>query len=204
MSLMRLIFSLAAAVCVLIAAGQPAEAARRLVSFNLNYPMGAIVIINSERKLYYVLGNGRAIQYPVSIGNQEEIWTGMEVVTEKKENPKWTDPENPDNVVQGGPHNPLGVRAIYLGWTLWRIHGTPQSWSIGRAVSNGCIRMYNKDVVDLYDRVHVGAPVYVIKSRYQPKPTAHGGAKLNPAPKVAKKPRRRTQGSWRRTSGRRW
>lgn len=137
---------------------------KTVVDFNLNYPEGAIVVVNSERRLYYVLGNGKAIRYPVAVGKSNEIWTGMEVVTEKRKNPAWRHPDG-GNTVPGGPNNPLGVRAMYLGWSLWRIHGTPKRGSIGSATSNGCIRMYNEHVTDLYERVHVGAPVYVINTR---------------------------------------
>ena len=147
----------------------PARAAPELVAFELDYQPGAIVIINAERRLYYVLGGGQAIRYPVAIGNDEEVWTGKQVVTEKKENPSWTSPDDGETI-EPGPDNPLGVRALYLGWTLWRIHGTPATWSMGRAVSNGCIRMLNTDVTDLYPRVHVGAPVYAIRTRAESQP----------------------------------
>ena len=132
--------------------------------FSLDFPKGSVVIVNSERKLYYVTGKNRAIRYNVAVGNREELWTGVQVVTQKRKNPSWRSP-NGGPTVRGGPSNPLGVRALYLGWTLWRIHGTPARGSIGRAVSNGCIRMLNEDVTDLYDRVHIGAPVYVFNKR---------------------------------------
>ncbi len=151
-------------VSMLMAAGTVASAKPVRVKTSMDYPMGAIVIVNDERKLYYMLGNGRAIRYPVAVGNRNEIWTGKHVVTMKRKNPSWRHP-NGGRTVPGGPGNPLGVRALYLGWTLWRIHGTPSTGSIGRAVSNGCIRMFNSDVTDLYDRVHIGAPVYVIRSK---------------------------------------
>jgi len=158
-------------------ASSDAVAARKLVKFDLEFPKGAIVIINSERKLYYVLGNGRAMRYPVAIGKRDEIWSGKQVITQKRKYPSWTHPETKRHV-PGGPGNPLGDRALYLGWTLWRIHGTPSTGSIGRAVSNGCIRMYNRDVTDLYERVHIGAPVYVINGRSEAT-TALNWAKKN-------------------------
>ena len=167
--------AIAASACVDI---KPAVAGPENVPFDLAYDPGSIVIINKERRLYYVLEGRRALRYRVAVGNEEEIWTGMEVVTAKRENPTWTDPDDEENVVEGGPDNPLGVRAMYLGWTLWRIHGTPKRWSIGRAVSNGCIRMLNEDVTDLYDRVHIGAPVYVLRSREQAERPQHRGIKL--------------------------
>ena len=142
-----------------------ASARPKIVDFEYDYPTGSIVIINSERKLYYILGKGRALRYGVAVGEEEEIWTGMEIVTLKRDAPRWVDPEDEENVIEPGPGNPLGLRAMNLGWSLWRIHGTPQRWSIGQAVSNGCIRMRNEDVVDLFPRVHIGAPVYAIKSR---------------------------------------
>jgi lipoprotein-anchoring transpeptidase ErfK/SrfK len=140
------------------------EAKPETVPFELNYKPGSIVIINAERKLYYVQGDGTALRYGVAIGNADEVWTGKQVVTEKKENPRWVSPDG-DDEVEPGPDNPLGVRAMYLGWTLWRIHGTPSRNSIGQAVSNGCIRMRNEDVTHLYERVHIGAPVYAIGPR---------------------------------------
>ena len=143
----------------------PAAATPRSVEFKYDYPKGSIVIINSERRLYYVQGGGRALRYGIAVGNDDEIWTGTEVVTLKRPAPRWVDPEDDENVSEPGPNNPLGLRAMNLGWTLWRIHGTPKRWSIGRAVSNGCIRMRNEDVVDLYERVHLGTPVFAIKSR---------------------------------------
>ncbi|MGI9405903.1 MAG: L,D-transpeptidase [Hyphomicrobiaceae bacterium] len=155
----------------------PANAASRIVPFKADYPMGSILIVNNQRKLYYVLGNGKAIRYPVAVGNRREIWTGKIFVQSKRKNPSWRHPDG-GQTVPGGPGNPLGVRALYLGWTLWRIHGTPNTRSIGSAVSNGCIRMYNSDVKDLYERVHIGAPVYVIKSM------AHAGTALGPARKL--------------------
>lgn len=141
-----------------------AGAGYKLVQFDHDYPVGAIVIVNKQRKLYYVLGGGKALQYPVAIGTPSNVWTGRLFVQDKKVNPSWTPPWNPRKTVPGGPGNPLGVRAIYLGWTLYRIHGTTSPGSIGRAASHGCIRMFNKDVVDLYERVHIGAPVHVVRS----------------------------------------
>jgi lipoprotein-anchoring transpeptidase ErfK/SrfK len=140
-----------------------APAAPEPVEFSAPYEPGSIVIINSERRLYYVIGGGMALRYPVAVGKAEEIWTGKTFVQAKAENPTWRHPDG-GPTVEGGPDNPLGVRAMYLGWTLWRIHGTPKRWSIGQAVSNGCIRMLNEHVTDLYERVHIGAPVYVVAS----------------------------------------
>jgi lipoprotein-anchoring transpeptidase ErfK/SrfK len=145
--------------------------ARELVEMKESYPMGAIVIDTSERSLYYSLGQNAAIRYPVAVGRQGMAWSGETFVQSKRVNPTWTPTPNmrrqhpglPRHVRGGIPQNPLGVRAIYLGWSDYRIHGTNAPWSIGRAASSGCIRMLNADVKDLYDRVHIGAPVYVVK-----------------------------------------
>lgn len=128
------------------------------------YPTGSIVVVNSERKLYLVTGRGEALRYGVAVGKNAELWMGKTFVAAKMVDPKWI-PVNGDDPVEGGdPKNPLGKRALYLDWSLLRIHGTPSRGSIGSAVSNGCVRMLNEDVVDLFDRVHVGAPVYAIRS----------------------------------------
>ena len=137
--------------------------ARKIVTMKKLYEPGTIVIVNSERKLYYVIGNGRAIRYPVAIGVPKEQWVGATFVQSKRKNPSWTPPWNTKVTIPGGKKNPLGARALYLDWSLYRIHGTNSPWSIGRASSNGCFRMYNKDVKDLYERVHIGAPVYVVQ-----------------------------------------
>lgn len=128
------------------------------------YPVGAIVIVNNERKLYYVTGKGEALRYGVAVGARAELWMGRTFVAAKMVDPKWI-PVNGEDPVEGGdPKNPLGKRALYLDWSLLRIHGTPSRHSIGSAVSNGCIRMLNEDVIDLFERVHIGAPVYAIES----------------------------------------
>ncbi len=139
-----------------------AQAAPETVNFQPNYPLGAIVIANKERRLYYVIGKGRALRYPVAIGRPGTQWTGQLFVSTRAVNPSWTPPENPGRTVPGGPGNPLGVRALYLGWTNYRIHGTNAPGSIGSAASHGCFRMLNADVTHLYSKVSVGAPVYVV------------------------------------------
>jgi len=148
----------------------PSAQARELVTMEKSYPLGAIVIINSERRLYYSLGNGMALRYKVAIGKEGFSWAGESFVQSKRKNPGWSPPpamrrRSPYLPVYmpPGPKNPLGVRAIYLGWSEYRIHGTIDPNSIGRAASSGCIRMLNSDVTDLYERVHIGAPVYVIR-----------------------------------------
>lgn len=160
------------AAIVLMSAGfWTSPQAREFVSFDGNYEPGTIIVVNSERKLYYVLGEGRAIVYPVAVGKPGDLWTGESVVTRKVTHPGWSptptmrrrNPRLP-RYVPPGPKNPLGVRAMYLGWSFYLIHGTNSPWSIGRAASSGCIRMHNDHVVDLYERVHLGAPVLVVNS----------------------------------------
>jgi lipoprotein-anchoring transpeptidase ErfK/SrfK len=134
------------------------------VSVPAVYAPGSIVIVNGERKLYYITGKGEALRYGVAVGKNSELWMGRTFVAAKAVDPKWI-PINGDDPVEGGDAgNPLGKRAMYLDWSLLRIHGTPSRGSIGSAVSNGCIRMLNEDVIDLFERVHLGAPVYAIKS----------------------------------------
>lgn len=152
---------------MLLAGGGPVVA-KEVVSFAGNHAPGTIIIVNSERRLYYVLGDGRAIVYPVAVGKPGDVWTGESVVTRKTKNPGWSptpsmrrrNPRLP-RYVPPGPRNPLGVRAMYLGWSFYIIHGTNAPHSIGRAASSGCIRMLNEHVIDLYDRVRVGTKVVV-------------------------------------------
>lgn len=165
-------------------AGHPVKATlgRRIVRFDAGYPAGAIVVANRERALYLVLEHATAIRYPVAIGSFTEEWTGHEFVTDKKINPTWHPVPEPgqaprEPVAGGDPTNPLGVRALYLGRTLWRIHGTPSADSIGQAVSAGCIRMHNEHVIELYDRVLLGTEVYVVERLTDPAP-AHRGRKI--------------------------
>ncbi len=134
---------------------------------------GTVIINTPERRLYLVLPNGKARRYAVGVGKPGFEWSGTRKVTRKAEWPSWTPPKEMiarerkkgrilPSFMAGGPKNPMGARALYLGSTLYRIHGTNQAWSIGQAVSSGCIRMRNEDVMDLYDRVPVGARVKVI------------------------------------------
>ena len=159
--------AVAAAMLLSPLLAKPACAAAETVEFAQDYPRGAIVIANKERKLYYVLGEGKALRYPVAIGVPDEQWTGREIITNKRENPDWIEPDDDgegERIKGGDPKNPLGVRALYLGKTLWRIHGTIWPWSIGKAASNGCIRMHNADVTELYEKAEVGTAVYVINA----------------------------------------
>lgn len=143
------------------------------VSYETEHKAGTIVIDTNNRFLYLVLGNGQARRYGVGVGKPGFEWAGAHTITRKAEWPTWTPPQEmitreaakghylPASM-EGGPENPLGSRAMYLGSTLYRIHGTNAPWTIGYAVSSGCIRMRNEDVVDLYDRVNVGTKVIVI------------------------------------------
>src|SRR5712675_2306094 len=142
--------------------------AKSMVGFTGNYSPGTIVINTTERRLYYVMGNGQAIRYGIGVGRIGFSWAGTTAVSAKKEWPDWTPPvqmlaRRPDlpRHMKGGIDNPLGARALYLGSTLYRIHGSNEPETIGQAVSSGCFRMTNDDVVDLYNRVRVGATVVV-------------------------------------------
>ena len=142
---------------------------REIVAFSGTYRPGTIVINTSERRLYYVLPDGKAVRYGVGVGRPGFEWGGSQTITRKAEWPGWTPPaqmlkRRPDlpRFMNGGPDNPMGARALYLGSSLYRIHGTNEPNTIGQAVSSGCIRMTNDDVVDLYGRVRVGAKVLVI------------------------------------------
>ena len=141
---------------------------RTTVMYPTNYSPGTIVISTPERRLYLVLGNGRALRYGIGVGRDGFRWGGTHRITAKKEWPSWTPrsqmlrrrPDLPRHM-EGGVENPLGARAMYLGSTLYRIHGSNEPETIGQAVSSGCFRMTNEDVTDLYNRVSVGATVVV-------------------------------------------
>lgn len=140
-----------------------------VVDYDGPHKPGTIVIDTNARFLYLVQNDGSARRYGVGVGKPGFEWAGTHKITRKAEWPDWRPPaemrkRRPDLPVfmAGGPDNPLGARALYLGSTLYRIHGSNQPWSIGHAVSSGCIRMRNEDVMDLYERVKVGTRVYVI------------------------------------------
>ena len=141
---------------------------RTTVSFAGNYAPGTIFINTAERRLYLVLPNGQALRYGIGVGRDGFRWAGTHRISAKKEWPGWTPPSQmlarrPDlpRHMAGGIDNPLGARAMYLGSTLYRIHGSNEPETIGQAVSSGCFRMTNDDVTDLYNRVSVGATVVV-------------------------------------------
>jgi len=143
---------------------------RQMASIDPKYAPGTIVISTSERRLYYVTSRGQAIRYGIGVGRQGFQWSGVKTVSAKREWPSWTPPSQmlkrrPDlpRYMPGGIDNPLGARAMYLGSSLYRIHGSNEPETIGQAVSSGCFRMTNEDVVDLYNRVRVGTTVYVLR-----------------------------------------
>jgi lipoprotein-anchoring transpeptidase ErfK/SrfK len=143
---------------------------REIVGFNGGYAPGTVVVSTSERRLYYVLPGHQAIKYGIGVGRAGFDWSGRQTISRKQEWPDWRPPaemlqRRPDlpRYMAGGLDNPLGARALYLGGSLYRIHGSNEPETIGQAVSSGCIRMLNDDVVDLYNRVKVGTPVVVLR-----------------------------------------
>ncbi len=145
---------------------------RRTVRYDKGYAKGTIIVDTSERRLYYTLGDGRAIQYAVGVGRDGFTWSGTHRISRKAEWPGWTPPQQMIRreaakgrklpaYMPGGRNNPLGARALYIGSTLYRIHGTNAPWTIGQANSSGCIRMANDDVIHLYSQVGVGTRVVV-------------------------------------------
>jgi lipoprotein-anchoring transpeptidase ErfK/SrfK len=138
------------------------------VAFKGRYAKGTIIVDTSDRALYYVTGKGQAIKYGVGVGRQGFQWSGVGRISRKAVWPSWRPPApmlrrqpHLPKFMPGGPRNPLGARALYIGGTLFRIHGTNERHTIGRAVSSGCIRMLNREVIDLYNRVRIGARVIV-------------------------------------------
>jgi lipoprotein-anchoring transpeptidase ErfK/SrfK len=173
MGVMRLVLFAAACAagvsCLLVGSDQ--AAAREVVHFRADAPAGTIVVRTGERRLYYVLGDGRAIRYPVGVGRAGKQWSGQTRIDGKYLQPAWSPPpevkrDKPSlpNVIPGGsPRNPMGAAALTLSGGTYAIHGTNAPGSIGGFVSYGCIRMHNRDVVDLYGRVGVGTPVVVTR-----------------------------------------
>ncbi len=147
----------------------PAHLRRQIVSYASREPAGTIIIDTPNTYLYYVLGNGQAVRYGIGVGRDGFRWSGVKAIDRKAEWPDWVPPAEMiarqpylPRFVAGGPHNPLGARALYLGGTIYRIHGTNVPSSIGQRVSSGCIRMLNEDVTDLYERARIGTKVVVL------------------------------------------
>jgi lipoprotein-anchoring transpeptidase ErfK/SrfK len=142
---------------------------RQEVEYNGPEAAGTIVIDTPQRFLFLVEAGGRAVRYGIGVGRPGFTWAGVHAVSAKREWPDWHPPDEMlkrqpwlPHFMAGGPNNPLGARAIYLGSTLYRVHGSNEPWTIGREVSSGCIRMRNEDVIDLYTRVKIGAKVMVL------------------------------------------
>jgi lipoprotein-anchoring transpeptidase ErfK/SrfK len=142
---------------------------KQFVDYHGKEGAGTIVVDTPNKFLFLVQGNGKALRYGIGVGKPGFTWSGVKQISAKKEWPDWTPPpemlvRRPDlpRHMEGGPANPLGARAMYLGSSLYRIHGSNEPWTIGTNVSSGCIRMRNEDVIDLYGRVNVGARVVVI------------------------------------------
>jgi lipoprotein-anchoring transpeptidase ErfK/SrfK len=149
----------------------PPANAREVVAFNAGYSPGTIVVVTHQRKLYYVLGNGAAVRYPVGVGRASKQWFGRSRIDGKYVRPDWAPPPEirrdkpslPAVIPGGSPRNPMGAAALTLAGGQYAIHGTNAPGSIGGFVSYGCIRMHNNDVTDLYARVSVGTPVVVVR-----------------------------------------
>ncbi|MDP2408995.1 MAG: L,D-transpeptidase [Pseudolabrys sp.] len=166
----------------------PPHLRKQEVAFATKEPAGTLVVDTPNTHLYYVLGNGRAIRYGVRVGRDGFTWNGVQKVTRKAEWPDWHPPTEMierqpylPRFMAGGPGNPMGARAMYLGSTVYRIHGTNQPSTIGKFVSSGCIGMLNEDVADLFDRVKVGTRVVVLPGGAPPATTATASVQPPPA-----------------------
>jgi lipoprotein-anchoring transpeptidase ErfK/SrfK len=160
----------------------PANLKKQLVDYVTKEPAGTIIVDTPNTYLYLVLGHGKALRYGIGVGREGFTWAGTERVSRMKEWPDWFPPAEMierqpylPRMMAGGPGNPLGARALYLGHTLYRIHGTNQPSTIGQTVSSGCIRLLNEDIEDLYSRVQVGSRVVVLPGR-PPETVASTGA----------------------------
>jgi lipoprotein-anchoring transpeptidase ErfK/SrfK len=165
----------------------PAPLQRQVVPYQTDEAAGTIIIDTAHTFLYLTLGDGKALRYGIGVGREGFTWSGVEAIARKAEWPDWIPPAEMvarqpylPRWVGGGPGNPLGARALYLGNTQYRIHGTNDPTTIGKHVSSGCIRLRNEDVIDLYDRVDVGTKVVVL-------PNAQRSASIEP-PQAAPRP----------------
>ena len=162
----------------------PTALRRQIVAYSGNEPVGTIIVDTAHTYLYLVLGNGKAMRYGIGVGREGFTWSGTQSISKKAEWPDWTPPAEMiarqpylPRFMAGGPGNPLGARALYLGNSEYRIHGTNDPTTIGKHVSSGCIRLQNADVIDLYSRVNVGTRVIVL-------PNASRQASVEPAVSV--------------------
>lgn len=164
----KMLGAVVASAFALSAFAASGASARELVAVESGFQAGTIVVKTSERRLYYMLGGGQAVRYTVAVGRPGKEWEGQTHVARKEVNPIWGPPAEvkrdkpslPD-LVPPGPNNPLGPRAMVLAHGQYAIHGTNRRESIGTRASYGCIRMFNEDVVELFDRVAIGTPVVV-------------------------------------------
>lgn len=144
-------------------------------AFSKKYRPGQIIVSFGDRRLYHITSRGRAVSYPIAVPRAQSRWSGVQYVSRKAVNPSWTptprmrreNPKLPITIPGGHPRNPMGVRALYLGSTMYRIHGTDAPWTIGKNVSKGCIRMHNSHVIDLYKKIRVGTKVTATWKRYR-------------------------------------
>jgi lipoprotein-anchoring transpeptidase ErfK/SrfK len=173
----------------------PPHLRKQEVSFVTKEPAGTLVVDTPNTYLYYVLGNNRAVRYGVRVGRDGFTWTGVQKISRKAEWPDWHPPTEMierqpylPRFMAGGPGNPLGARAMYLGSTVYRIHGTNQPSTIGKFVSSGCIGMLNDDVSDLFERVKVGTRVVVLPGGSPPPSTATASAQPMPGPNAGPLP----------------
>jgi len=184
---------------------------RQTVRFSPSYKPGQVIVSFGDRRLYLVTRPGEAISYPIAVPREQSRWSGVTSVSDKRANPDWRptptmraeNPKLPNFVPGGHPQNPLGVRALYLGSSMYRIHGTDAPWTIGQAVSKGCIRMYNADVLDLYPRVALGTRVTVTWQRFTAGPALASWDSAEPEQRVSRRsqqrpraPLRRDQSAW--------
>jgi lipoprotein-anchoring transpeptidase ErfK/SrfK len=176
----------------------PPQFRRSLVDYHTKEPVGTIIVDTPNTYLYLVLGNGKALRYGIGVGREGFTWTGAERVSRMAEWPDWNPPEQMierqpylPRFMAGGDGNPLGARALYLGQTLYRIHGTNQPSTIGTFVSSGCIRLTNEDITDLYTRVKVGTRVVVLPSKPGDSPTGVMAVTQSGATSASDTPRKR-------------
>ncbi|MCK9914557.1 L,D-transpeptidase [Microbacteriaceae bacterium K1510] len=173
----------------------PARLKRQIVDYKSAEARGTVIIDTPHTYLYYVLGNGKALRYGIGVGREGFTWSGVKQITRKAEWPDWYPPaamikRQPylPRMTSGGPGNPLGARAMYIGGTEYRIHGTNAPSTIGKQVSSGCIRLTNEDVIDLFNRVQVGAKVIVLPQTLEAKARLHDRQAQNAPQSIAPQP----------------